>query len=653
MMSRFRRILLGRRLASEELSDTKIGNPIALSVFCSDALSSVAYASQEIMASLSASLTQYGPVLAAGALAHPIFRLSAPVAIAIVVLLAILGTSYRQTILTYPKGGGAYIVAKENLGEIASLVAGVSLLVEFFLTVAVSVSAGVANMASAFKIFHGHEVSLTVGAILVIALANLRGIKESGKFFAIPTYGFLFFMALMLGAGAIKALFGHAPPSPEMVATSTQTMADVSKFAMLLIFLKAFSAGCTALTGLESISNGTSAFEEPCHVNASKVMLWLMVLLGTLFLGITLLAGHFNVAYSHTDSAAISETLLSLLAKAIYGDVSAGLPKLLYFATMTFTFLILVVAANSVFAAFPRLSAVMGRHRYLPKQMGNMGDRLVFSNGIFILALGSCFLVWLLKANTDLLLPLYAVGAFTSFTISQAGMVVHWWKVRDSEERWRMKAAINAIGAATTAVVWINIVANKFKMEQGIGGVWIILLLLPILVYFLLRIHKHYVREASMIAISRTDAIVPHKNRVILLVSKIHHGTLEAIRYAKAVASDGRVQALNVDFTDENGQPSPRRPVLEANWKKYGEGIPIRFIENRFRQIVEPIIEEIRQMQATEPESIFTVVLPEFVAYSFFGNLLHNQTALRLKAMLLTMPNVVVTSVPYKTEARH
>ena len=645
-----RRFLLGRRLASGESHHTRVSNVIGLSVFSSDALSSVAYATQEIMAALSTSLHHVGIAAFAAGVAHPLFGLSIPVALGIVGLLIILGISYRQTIMAYPSGGGAYIVAKENLGEIAALVAGSSLLVDYILTVAVSVSSGVANITSAFSALAGHEVLLTLLAIGLIAVANLRGVKESGAFFAVPTYGFVALMLLLLAVGLVKAIFTGGP-SPAQVHTSVQTARTISGFALIMVFMKAFSSGCTALTGVEAISNGIQAFEPPAEKNASKTMIWMVVLLGTMFLGITLLASRFQVVYAHsTDATQVAETLLSKLAKAVYGDVTHGLPKLLYYLTQGFTFLILVVAANTAYADFPRLSALMGRDAYLPKQMASQGDRLVFSNGIIILTAVSGLLVWLLHANTDLLLPLYALGVFTGFTLSQLGMVMHWWRLRLKEPHWGTKAIINGLGTITTAVVWIDIVINKFKPEGGIGGVWIILLLIPLMVWLFFEIHRHYIRVNAILAGSRAEDIYQRKQRVVVLVSGIHRGVIEALQYAKAIAGRGEVEAWTIDFTDDEGRSSRGMEKLRADWPRYCEGIPLRGIESPFRKIVEPVVDELDRIRRSEPEYTITVILPEFVTAHWWENLLHNQTALRLKAVLMNKPKVVVISIPYHLE---
>ena len=643
-MPQFKRFVLGRRLASDETQHTQVSNFIGLSVFSSDALSSVAYATQEIMASLSTNLHGIAATTAVGAAIHPLFGLSIPVAFGIVALLVVLGIGYRQTITAYPGGGGAYIVAKENLGEVAALVAGASLLADYILTVSVSVAAGVAAITAAAPFLQGSNVPLTITFIVLVAIANLRGVKESGALFAVPTYGFVAVMLTLLVWGGVKIIMGGAPTA--VISHAPQTASHASTFtglALLWIFMRAFSAGCTALTGVEAISNGIQAFKEPSAKNAAKTMVWMIVLLGTMFMGITLLASKFGVTYSHSEDASkVAETLLSMLAKAVYGDVTQGLPKLMYLLTQGFTFAILVVAANTAYADFPRLAALMGRDSYLPKQFASQGDRLVFSNGIIILTLVSCSLVWMLHANTDLLLPLYALGVFTGFTLSQVGMVMHWIKLKREEPRWLSKAIINGVGATAAGVVMIDIAITKFT-----HGAWIIVVLIPVLVVIFQRIHRHYIRVKSLLAASRTEHVYARKNRVVVLVSRIHRGTLEAIRYAKTIAERGQVEALTVDFLTADGKPSAERARLEADWHRYCEGIPLRVLESPFRKIVEPVEEELDRMRSAEPEFTFTVVLPEFVSANWWGNLLHNQTALRLKATLISKPKTVVISIPY------
>jgi len=635
-----KRALLGRRLASDESHHTKVNNFVGLSVFSSDALSSVAYATQEIMASLSSNVHMAGAVAGGAALA--LFGLSIPVALSIVGLLLILGIGYRQTVLAYPGGGGAYIVAKENLGELAAQTAGAALLTDYILTVAASVSSGVAAITSAFPTFSGFNVSITIVCIVFIAFANLRGVKESGALFAIPTYGFIGLMLLMLATGFVKVMV-HGGPTPVQAHESIKMATHASAFGLIWIFMRAYSAGCTALTGVEAISNGVTAFREPSAKNAAKTMIFMIALLGTMFLGITLLSHKLGVTYLHSsDPSLVVETLLSKLIKAVYGAPTHGLPKLLYYLTQGFTFAVLVVAANTAYADFPRLAALHAGDGFLPKQLSSRGDRLVFSNGILILTLVSCVLVWVCHANTDLLLPLYALGVFIGFTISQTGMVMHWINHRLTERNWRIKAFFNGIGALAAGIVMLDIGLTKF-----IHGAWIVVLLIPIMVATFFRIHRHYISVRSRLAASRTEDIHPRPNRVFIFVSRIHRGTLEALRYAKSISGDGAVEALTVDFPDDHGGPSAERGRLESDWKKYCEDIPLRVLNSPFRKVVEPIVEELDRMAELEPGFTYTILLPEFVPDRWWGNLLHNQTALRLKAALLARPRTVVISIPY------
>jgi amino acid transporter len=640
-MQPFRRLILGRRLASDETQHTKISNFVGLSVFSSDALSSVAYATQEIMASLSSNLHGLAGVSLAAA-AAALYGLSIPVALGIAGLLVILGIGYRQTVMAYPGGGGAYIVAKENLGELAAQTAGAALLTDYILTVAASVSSGVAAITSAVPSLGEHNVVITVAAIVFIAVLNLRGVKESGAFFAVPTYGFVFLIMTLLAVGLVRAILVGGP-TPVQVHQSVQTATHLSGFAMVWIFMRAFSAGCTALTGVEAISNGVTAFKEPAAKNAAKTMVWMIALLGIMFLGITFLSSKLGVVYTHsTDPSLVAETLLSKLSKAIYGDVTHGLPKLMYYLTQGFTFAVLVVAANTAYADFPRLAALHATDGFLPKQLTSRGDRLVFSNGILILTLVSCLLVWVCHANTDLLLPLYALGVFIGFTVSQTGMVMHWVNRRRTDPRWLLKAILNGVGAGAAGVVMLDIAVTKFM-----HGAWIIVLLVPALVITFFRIHRHYIRIRSLLAASRTEEVYPRKNRVVVLVSRIHRGTLEAIRYASAIAERGQVEALTVDFPDDHGGHSSEWERLNSDWHRYCGGIPLRVLMSPFRKTVEPILKEVDRMRAAEPEITITVIVPEFVTDNWWGHLLHNQTALRLKAYLYTRPKIVVISIPY------
>ncbi|HNX95410.1 MAG TPA: APC family permease [Holophaga sp.] len=652
-MAAFRRLLLGRRLASSEAHHSQVNNFIGLSVFSSDALSSVAYATQEIMASLSMALGHQG-LLAAGAAgavaSHWLFGLSIWVALGIVVLLLILGISYQQTIMAYPGGGGAYNVAKDNLGEAAAQTAGAALLTDYILTVAVSVSSGVAAITAAVPALDGHNVAITLLAILFIAIANLRGVKESGRLFSVPTYGFIACMMLLIGSGIVRwAMGGHAPePTMEQATASIHHTQRLAGLALIWVFMRAYSAGCTALTGVEAISNGVTAFKAPSAHNAAKTMIWMVLLLGSMFLGITLLANHFGVVYHHsTNAAVVNETLLSKLCKAVYGDTTHGLPRLAYFVTQGFTFAVLVVAANTSYADFPRLAALHAKDGFLPKQFTSQGDRLVFSNGIIILSVVSSLLVVLFHANTDILLPLYALGVFLGFTISQTGMVVHWFKKRGSY--WRVKAIVNGIGATASAIVMLDIAITKFM-----AGAWIVIVLVPILVLIFFRIHRHYIGLKAKLAASRAETCFPDAHHAIVLVSSLHRGVVEALRYARLIAGD-RVEALSVDLGGDDGQESRGMEKMRADWTHYGMGVPLRVLNSPYRRIVEPILDEIDRFQEAQPGVSLTVILPEFIPSQWWQRFLHNQMALRIKAALMMRPGLIVTTVrmhvPQKAEA--
>jgi amino acid transporter len=626
-MLTFRRFLLGRRLTSEEILETKISNPIGLAVFSSDALSSVAYATQEIMAPLTAAVA----IMGAGVLGWSWW-----VALGIVGLLLVLNISYRQTIHAYPGGGGAYIVAKDNLGEIAAQTAGASLLIDYILTVAVSISAGVSAIVSAFPSLEPHRIFLAEAIIAFVALINLRGVKESGLVFSLPTYGFVVCILGLLLKGFWNVATGH-----EVVVAhaSVAHLEGTSKLAALWLLARAYSAGCTALTGVEAISNGVTVFRAPAAHNASKTMTWMVVILGTMFLGITYLTNHFGLTY-HPDAP---ETLLSQLTRVILGGAEHGFPKLVYLTTTGFTMAILALAANTAYADFPRLAALQAKDGFLPRQFTSMGDRLVFSNGILILSAAAGFLVLLFGAKEDHLLPLYAVGVFLGFTLSQTGMVLRWFRLKGSH--WQVKALVNGLGALTTSVVMLVIAGTRF-----LHGAWIVLFLVPALVMMFFNIHRHYIRVKSILAGSRADFISPRKNRVVVLVSGIHSGVVQSLNYAKVIAEHGEVEALTVDFPDEHGRDSAGLEKLRADWPNYCEGIPLRALRSPYRKIVEPIVNELDRMRRAEPEYTITVILPEFVTGHWWANLLHNQTALRIKTTLLMKPKTVVISIPYHLE---
>ncbi len=625
-MPTFRRLILGRRLASEESHETKISNPIALAVFSSDALSSVAYGTQEIMAPLTAAIA----ILGAGVLGWSWW-----VALGIVALLLVLNISYRQTIHAYPGGGGAYIVAKDNLGEVAAQTAGASLLIDYILTVAVSISAGVSAIVSAFPGLEPHRIFLAEAIIAFVALMNLRGVKESGLVFSVPTYGFVVCIVGLLIKGFWNVATGHSA----VAHVAAAHMEGTTKLAAVWLFARAYSAGCTALTGVEAISNGVTVFKAPAAHNASKTMTWMVVILGTMFLGITYLTNHFGLTY-HPDA---SETLLSQLTRVILGGAEHGFPRLVYLTTTGFTMAILALAANTAYADFPRLAALQAKDGFLPRQFTSQGDRLVFSNGILILSVAAGFLVLLFGAKEDHLLPLYAVGVFLGFTLSQTGMVLRWFRLKGSH--WHVKALVNGIGALTALVVMLVIAVTRF-----LHGAWIVLFLVPAMVIVFFNIHRHYIRVKSILAGSRADFISPRKNRVVVLVSGIHSGVVQSLNYAKVIAEHGEVEALTVDFPDENGRDSASLEKLRSDWPRYCEGIPLRALRSPYRKIVEPIVDELDRMRRAEPEYTITVILPEFVTGHWWANLLHNQTAWRIKTTLLMKPKTVVISIPYHLE---
>jgi amino acid transporter len=626
-MPNYRTLLLGRRLASEESHETRISNPIALAVFSSDALSSVAYGTQEIMAPLTAAVAVFG----AGVLGWSWW-----VAMGIVALLLVLNVSYRQTIHAYPSGGGAYLVAKDNLGEVAAQTAGASLLIDYILTVAVSVSAGVSAIVSAFPGLEAHRILIAEGIIAFIALMNLRGVKESGLVFSLPTYGFVVCIVGLLIKGFWNVATGHEVAVAPVAAAHLE---GTSRLAAVWLLARAYSAGCTALTGVEAISNGVTAFKAPVSRNASQTMTWMVAILGTMFLGITYLTNHYGLTY-HPDAP---ETLLSQLTRVILGGTDHGFPKAVYLATTGFTMAILALAANTAYADFPRLAALHARDGFLPRQFTSQGDRLVFSNGIFILSLAAGGLVLLFGAKEDHLLPLYAVGVFLGFTISQTGMVRRWFRLQGP--RWQLKALVNGLGAVTTFLVMLVIAITRFA-----HGAWIVIVLVPVMVTTFFHIHRHYIRVKSILAASRVDFVGPRRNRVVVLVSGIHAGVVQALNYAKVIADRGEVEAITVDFPDEHGRDSQALEKLQADWPRYCEGIPLRSLRSPYRKIVEPIVNELDRMRQAEPEYTITVILPEFVTGHWWANLLHNQTAWRIKGTLLLKPKTIVISIPYHLE---
>ncbi|MBC7693229.1 MAG: APC family permease [Methylotenera sp.] len=604
---RLKRIMLGNPLSTEMAHHERIPKWKALAVLSSDALSSVAYATEEILIPLS--------LFAAAAVAW-----SMPIALAIGTLLLIITLSYQQTIDAYPGGGGAYTVAKENLGTTAGLVAGASLLIDYTLTVAVSVAAGIENLSSAFPALAPHSVSAGIAIILVVMCLNLRGIKESSNVFALPTYLFIGSFVILIAVGAWRMITGQVPELAPIVHESYPAVP-------VFLLLRAFSSGCAALTGIEAISNGIPVFQEPSQKNAKLTMMWMSVILGSLFLGITLLAHVYGVVPGE------GQTAVSLLSRKVFGQGK------FYYVIQASTALILFLAANTSYADFPRLASLLAKDRFLPRQLASLGDRLVFSNGIVGLSLGACLLLVVFGGATHHLIPLYAVGVFLSFTLSQSGMVLH--HIREKQRGWVRSAGFNLLGGMTTLIVLIVIGATKF-----LQGAWMVVLLIPILVIIFRKINRHYVETSKQLAAPLRprggDWSLPLKHTAIVPLSGLHPGVLDALRYARAISSDVRACYVELD-------PAATE-MLKAQWEKTVEGIPLTVIKSPFRSVIAPIIQFVEDIERNTHDDTVTVIVPEFVTPRWYHQFLHNQTALVLRAALRTRRNTVVTSVRYHLE---
>jgi amino acid transporter len=602
-----KRLLVGTPIPTALAKHERLSRVTGLAVFASDALSSVAYATEEILLVL----------ILAGAAA---LWTSVPIAIGIAVLVAIVVSSYRQTILAYPGGGGAYIVTRENLGLYPSLVAGAALMIDYVLTVAVSIAAGIAAITSAFPVLYPYRVWLCVAGVVLITLGNLRGIKESGQLFAAPTYLFVGAYLLMIGWGSARWLLGL---EGGMAALGTAVEAGARDLPLFLA-LRAFASGCAALTGIEAVSDGVPAFRSPEAVNARSVLLSLGALLIVLFLGITLLAHIFGIAPVE------GETVTSQLARRVFGH------GLLYYAVQAVTTLILLLAANTSFADFPRLAFFLARDRFLPRQFGNRGDRLAYSNGIIILALVSALLLVAFRGDTHALIPLYAVGVFVSFTLSQSSMVRYW--LRTKSPGWPARALLNGTGAAATGVVMLIIATTKFT-----HGAWIVVVLIPGLIALFLAIHRHYDEVAHQLSVEdRALPPPPTGHTVLVLVGDVHRGMLPALEYAHALSQSARALYVEVD--------PDRTRRLEDRWGKWGSGMPLVVLRSPFRSVVAAVLDYLDHIQRQMPRQLITIILPEFVPARKWQLFLHNQTALLIKGALLFRKGIIVTSVPYHLE---
>lgn len=623
MAAELKRFIIGRALRTEQAAHERLSKKTALAVFSSDALSSTAYATEEILLVLA---------VAAAATQGQSFYYVVPISIGIAVLLAIVAISYRQTIHAYPSGGGAYIVAKENLGTNAGLVAGASLLVDYVLTVSVSIAAGVAAITSAaqgtrFAWLDDHKVILCLVFIGFIALANLRGVRESGALFAAPTYVFVVSFLFMIGYGLFHYWFyGGSAPVPSSEELKTAEGYNLQPLTTLLL-LGAFSNGCAALTGIEAISNGVPAFKKPEAQNAATTLVWMAVLLTTMFLGTSVMAFLYHV-HPHEN-----ETVISQFARIMF----TGSLGWFYYVVQAATAAILVLAANTSFADFPRLSSLLARDRFLPRQFANRGDKLVFSNGIIILAVFSGLLVVAFGGDTSRLIPLYAVGVFLSFTLSQLGMVRRWYTAKSP--RWKKSIAVNAVGAAATFVVLCVFITTKF-----IHGAWIVVVVIPLLVLLFRAIHSHYLDVAKQLSMDGLEQLHPIRHSVVVPISGLHRGVVTALEYAKSISRDNHLTAVYVDFDEE------ATAKLREKWERWGTGVKLVILPSPYRELTRPLLKYIKRLERQEHDDVITVVLPEFIPAKWWQHILHNQSSLLLKGALLFKKDVIVTSVPYHLE---
>ncbi len=653
-MASLKRVLVGSPIRTARLAHERLTKKTALAIFASDALSSTAYATEQILLVLAAAYVA-GQTDA--------FSRVIPISIAIGILLVIVAISYRQTIYAYPSGGGAFIVAKENLGTLPGLIAGASLLVDYVLTVSVSVAAGVEAITSAmvgtrFADLHNHRVWLCLFFIGFITVANLRGVREAGSLFAAPSYAFIFSFLCLIGYGLIRYYLNPgsipAPNDADMKIAEGYQAHPLS----LLLLLGAFANGCAALTGIEAISNGVQAFKQPESKNAATTLSWMAALLITMFLGASVLTHLYNIhPLEH-------ETVISQIARIVF----VGKLAWFYYVVQATTAAILVLAANTSYAGFPRLASLLARDRFLPRQLANLGDRLVFSNGIVLLAVFSGVLVWAFRGDTSRLIPLYAVGVFLSFTLSQAGMVVHWWREGNmlrgmrqaaglskpgapaalgstadvaqlqKKSHWRKYLVVNGVGAISTFIVLMVFILTKF-----LHGAWIVVILIPLLVMLFQRIHRHYLEVAQQLSTEGLAGLRPIRHEVIVPISGIHRGVIAALEYAKSIAPH-HVTAVYVNLDDETTQK------LREKWQEWGSGVSLVVVASPYRSLQRPLLNYIDRVKRSSHGEVVTIVLPEFVPARWWQNLLHNQNTLFLKGALLFKKGVVVTNVPYHLE---
>jgi len=625
-----KRLLVGRPLESFRLGETLLPKRLALPVFCSDPLSSNAYATEEILLVLSlggVGLLHLTPWVAAG----------------VVFLLVVVVASYRQTCYAYPSGGGAYAVSRANLGRSAALVAASALLVDYVLTVAVSVAAGVANVVSAFPGLSPYAVPISVGAVTVLALVNLRGVKESGTAFAVPTYGFVACVLTMLGLGVAETLRGRAPVA-ESAHYATVSPGHLGGLVLLVLVLRAFASGCTALTGVEAVSNGVPGFRKPKSRNAARTLTAMGAITVVMFVGITALALGSGVHMAQ-DPATLAgapagyeqKTVIAQLGAAVFGAGSFG-----FFALQAFTAAILVLAANTAFNGFPILASILAEDGYLPRQLSRRGDRLVFSNGILILAAVAAGLIMAFDASTTRLIQLYIIGVFVAFTLSQAGMVRHWLdqlsRAQSALEQRRIhyRMAVNAVGAATTALVLVIVLLTKFT-----HGAWLVVIAMPLVFLVMHRIRDHYLAVADELRPDPRGVTLPARIHVLVLVSRLHTPALRALAFARAT----RPASLTAVTVRTNPVETEQ---LVREWTEREVPVDLTVLDSPYRDLVRPVLERIAEIRDANPRDVVSVYIPEYVVGRWWENALHNQSALRLKARLLFEPRVMVTDVPWQ-----
>ncbi len=638
-----KRILLGRKLRSSQLGETLLPKRIALPVFASDALSSVAYAPDEVFIMLSV----------AGVSAY---AFSWKIAIAVAVVMLTVVASYRQNVHAYPSGGGDYEVASVNLGQTAGVTVASALLVDYVLTVAVSVSSGVQNAASAIPLISGHEALVACALVMVLAALNLRGVRESGAFFAIPTYGFMAGVIGMAAYGAIRGAQGTLPGVESAnltIAPAPGYGGEISQVAMIFLLARAFSSGCAALTGVEAISNGVPAFRKPKSKNAATTLFLLGALAITMMLSIIILARNMGLKYvdpndldrlTRPDGTKMSDvvgfdqhTVIAQIARAVFSDFPPGF----YFVVAT-TGIILILAANTAFNGFPVLGSILAKDGFAPRQLGSRGDRLAYSNGILILAGFAMVLILAFNAETTKLIQLYIVGVFVSFNLSQLGMIRHWTRhlktETDPAARRKMfrSRLINAFGLAMTASVFVVVLLTKF-----LAGAWIAILAMIVFYVILKSIRKHYDRVEDELAIKDSDPVLPTRVHAMVLVSKLHKPTMRALAYAKA----SRPNILEAVFVDVDGG---RTNKLVDEWDAQGIDVPLKMLYSPYREVIRPIVQYAIEIRESNPRGVVAVYIPEYVVGRWWEQILHNQTALRLKGRLLFTPGVMVTSVPYQ-----